>query len=320
MTTGLYKKGMVLAIIGLFIVAGVVPSINAKIGKINNGKEIKGNQFNITNIDTTSINGKTEYWGVCVVAFDDPYSKSLKPFIYSSILAAENWEQTHIKLLYRENATKTAILDALDWLIENAGENDIVLFSDNSHGARMNGKYGIVPVDSEETGIITTDELDEKFDAMKAKELCLIFDCCLSGNFVDKRSVEINRMDKIKNFNKIFATGVDGDNRVVLMSTMKYGLGFHMSLIDNETGEEIHASFYKFMGDAFTYNVDYNNDGFCSAEEAYSYAKEKWKPYAMMMFLMLRQQIQLFLATGFFCIPFPTIYDGVEGELSIVHI
>jgi hypothetical protein len=314
------SKALVFAVIVLFIGASIVPSINAEIEKINNGKEIKGNRFNISNIETTSVNGETEYWGVCVVAFDDPYSESLKPCIYNSLLAAGNWEQTHIKLLYRENATKAAILDALDWLIENADENDIVLFSDNSHGTRRNGKYGIVPVDSEETGIITTDELDEKFDAVKAKELCLIFDCCLAGNLVDKRSMGINRIDKVRNFNKIFTTGVEGGNRVVLMSTMKYGLGFHMTIADNETGELTQASFYKFMGDAFTYNIDYNNDGFCSAEEAFSYAKEKWRPYAMMVFLMLSQQIQLFLGTGFFCIPFPTIYDGVNGELPIVHI
>ena len=99
------------------------------------------------------------------------------------------------------------------------------------------------------------------------------------------------------------------------MATMRYGLGISMSI--NVSGWETHISFHKFVGEAFSKKIDYNSDGFCSAEEAFRYAKKKWRPFAIMAFLMIRMQIQSLLTTGFFIIPFPTIYDNIQGELPI---
>jgi len=275
----------------------------------------------INPVEGTSIyNDETEYWGVSIIGFDDPYSVNNTPFIYNALLESDNWDEQHLRLLYRENATRAAIIDALDWLIENSEENDIILFHDNSHGTKVNGKYGIVPVDSEENGIITTDELDEKFDNIECKSMCLIFDCCLAGSFV-KRGISHYEELMMRGFfsTKAFTEGIEGDNRVILMATMRNGLGFGGAIID-ESGNEIQITVSRFIGDAFSLEIDENNDGYTSAEEAYNYAKEKWRPHAMMVFFMIKMQMQLFLGTGFFCIPFPTIYDGVTGELPIIEI
>ena len=108
---------------------------------------------------------------------------------------------------------------------------------------------------------------------------------------------------------------MEGDNRIVLMGTMRYGLGTNMNI--NVSGDNTHLSFHKFVGKAFNEKIDYNSDSFCSAEEAFRYAKKKWLPYAIMTFLIIKLQIQSLLTTGFFIIPFPTIYDNIQGELPI---
>ena len=150
--------------------------------------------------------------------------------------------------------------------------------------------------------------------------MCLIFDCCLAGSFV-KRSISHYEGLMVRGFfsAKSFIEGIEGNNRVILMATMRNGLGFGGTITD-QFGNITQISVSRFIVDAFSLGIDENNDGYTSAEEAYKYAKEEWRPYAMMVFFMIKNQIQLFLGTGFFCIPFPTIYDGVTGELPIIEI
>lgn len=267
------------------------------------------------------INNKddVEYWAVVVVAFNET-----KTHVYDALVGANNWNPSNIKLLNRENATKEAILEALDWLKEKADTNDIVIFADNSHGTIIGnlftGAYGIVPWDSRESGIITTKELDEKFDAIDVEGMCLIFDCCLSGNFVDEKTCVTGKTYDFTQFNKGFISGVEGDNRVVLMSTRKYGAGFHMNIRNNKTGKNMSISFSKFIADALVNKIDSNNDNICSAEETFYYAQIKFRPYALFMFLLMPFQLQLLLTTGFILIPFPTLYDNYPGELPLVNV
>ncbi len=307
-----FKKGLIFCITFGLLFSVILQSAVSK--------HLIKNQQN-TGISHISLNDmETEYWGVCIVAFNGSYDDVKEPFIYNSLLESDNWDESHLKLLFRENATKAAILDALDWLIENADENDIVLFSDHSHGTfrRSDKKYAIVPIDSDVSGLITVEELDEKFDAIKCKNLCLIFDCCLAGSFVSKETFGIKKLGKIRNFNKEFTEGIEGENRVILMGTMRYGLGISITI--NVSGKQSHFSFHKFVGEAFGKKIDHNNDGFCSAEEAFHYAKKKWRPFAFIIFLSIRMQIYSLLTQGFFIIPFPTLYDNVQAELAIIYL
>lgn len=312
MQDSMFKKSLIIGITVLLILSSFLPSIP--------GKFLTGKKNNDTSINIDHGDKETEYWGVSIIGFIDPFTQDyITPVIYDALLESENWDESHLILLFRENATRDAILDSLDWLIENADENDIVFFHDNSHGTRdNNGEYGIVPVDAMENGIITVDELDEKFDAIKAKELCLIFDCCLSGSFVKRTTIQNNLFQIKKPFIRALLERVGGDNRVILMSTMKNGLGF--GGIMNVSGNISEISFSKFIGDAFRLRIDYNNDGFTSAEESFYYAKKKIWPHAIMIFFAILLQIFLYFTTGFIAIPFPTIYDRVEGELPIVYI
>lgn len=183
----------------------------------------------------------TEYWAVIIVAFNE--TPAIYPHLYDALLSTNTWDASHIKLLYRENATRQAILQSLDWLRENADSDDIILFADNSHGTveggYLRGDYGIVPWDGNETGIITVQELDAKFDDITAKGICLVFDCCLAGNFVDKKTMDGGQIESSKLFRNRFKSGIEGENRVVLMATVKYGLGFHAKVMHENTTIDI---------------------------------------------------------------------------------
>ena len=121
-----------------------------------------------------------------------------------------SWKKDHIKLLWKENATTERIFNSLDWLSTNADENDVVVFSVDAHGTYSKGAFGIWPSDGYEQGIITVDELDHKFDVINAKGLCLIFDCCLAGNFVDSHGNSYPVVhDKKTIFRRLVIEGVE---------------------------------------------------------------------------------------------------------------
>jgi len=259
-------------------------------------------QINQNNDDNAySVNPVTEYWAVIVCTNTTNITS-----IYNSIIDQPNWNESHIKLLKREQATKENILEALEWLAINADSEDIVLFSFTGHGTYtgllINRKYGIAPWDRNP---ILTDELDEKLDQIQCKHQCLIFDCCLSGNFVGENFL-------------FFGSNLDEENRVILMSTRKNGAGFTASLLEDD--EEIKViNFARFVSEAFQKGKDKNSDGWVSAEEAFSYGRRKFRPYAIIFFLFIPIQLQtLIQSRGYILIPFPKMYDGVEGDLPLV--
>ena len=257
---------------------------------------------------------ETEYWGVVVVALD----QSMEPYIYNSLLQKENWKNDHIKLLWKNNATTEKIFDSLDWLIENSDENDFVLFSVDAHGTYSNGDFGIWPFDGGENGIITVGELDNKFDEINAKGLCLIFDCCLAGNFVDNNNFFLSISNK-NIFRKTVLEGIEDNNRVIIMGTMPNGLGCHWVDYDINGNIIDEVSPTTVIADVILNGNDKNNDGFTSAEEIYVYLKENYRKYALKGFLLIIVQITMYLSYGFFVIPFPTIYDSYLGELPIFY-
>jgi hypothetical protein len=260
-----------------------------------------------------SIN-ETEYWGVVVVAGE----QSIEPYIYNAMIQKQNWKNDHIKLLWKENATTEGIFNSLDWLISNSDENDYVLFSVDAHGTYSNGDFGIWPYDGYDQGLMTVEELDNKFDEINAKGLCLIFDSCLSGSFVDNNN---NFSPTLKDKNNIFrrsvVEGVEGLNRVVIMGTMPNGIGLHWLDYSNDGKIIGEISPTTVISEAIICENDLNNDGFTSAEEIFNYLRINYRKYAIIGFLLIPLQIRMYLNTGFFVLPFPTIYDNYEGEIPI---
>jgi hypothetical protein len=249
-----------------------------------------------------SIN-ETEYWGVVIVAGE----QSMEPYIYNSLIQKQNWKDDHLRLLWKENATTEEIFNSLDWLITNSDENDFVLFSVDAHGTYSNGNFGIWPYDGNEYGLITVEEMDNKFDEISAKGLCLIFDSCLSGSFVDKvNNYPIHEKNILQ---RSFAEGVEGQNRVVIMGTMPNGIGLHWIDYDKDGKIVDEISPTSIISEGIVDGCDLNNDGYTSAEEIFNYLRINYRKYAIIGFLLIRLQISMFFNMGFFVLPFPTIYD-----------
>ena len=253
------------------------------------------------------INDDVDFWAVTITT--DSVNTN-ECYIYDALRLSCNWNSSHIKLLSDENTTKSMILSSIAWLRDHADENDIVVFSFHGHGScngtYWGGTYGIVAYDG---GMITREELDARFDEIHSGGLCLIFNCCLSGNLVNPRGTHWGNHEC--DFFEKFSCGLEGDSRVVLMSTLRYGLGFSDSI------NQIYFS--RFVAEAFTTQVDYNNDGFTSAEEAFNYSHDKFYPYAYEMLLSPLFQIFSLINTGFLILAFPTLYDTYPGDLPIIY-
>lgn len=108
------------------------------------------------------------------------------------------WNADNMLLLLDDEATKQNILNALDWLKENADEGDIVLFSYSGHGNRVPDKFPfdeldlkdecLYPYESDLASVIIDDVLGSKFDEISnkgVKGMFLIFNSCLSGGLVN---------------------------------------------------------------------------------------------------------------------------------------
>ena len=138
MKSVLCKIGPVIALIFMLIGTNFLPDIGGVIGEEIELNSVKLADLNVENIDTNNVDYETEYWAVVV-------STRNSTEIYDSLVNTSNWDETHIRLLHLENATKDQILLSLEWLQEKSDSNDIVLFSDSSHGTHLRGEYGIIP-------------------------------------------------------------------------------------------------------------------------------------------------------------------------------
>jgi len=110
------------------------------------------------------------------------------------------FEEQSIATLTNEQATKQAILDGLENLVERAAPNDLVLFFFAGHGSWAEDVDGdeiqdgfdetLVPFDAAERKGAKRDILDDQIRAfiakanLKTSNVVLIFDCCCSGTAV----------------------------------------------------------------------------------------------------------------------------------------
>jgi uncharacterized repeat protein (TIGR02543 family) len=97
------------------------------------------------------------------------------------------WGSDHCRLLTNAQATKSGILDAIDWVAGQADSNDTVLFSVRSYGeSSPSGNYYFYTYNSltlTYTNDISSQELSDAFDAVNAKGTTFILSFPQSGGF-----------------------------------------------------------------------------------------------------------------------------------------
>lgn len=91
------------------------------------------------------------------------------------------WGESYTRLLVDSQATKSAILNAINWMAGNADADDTVTFTFSGHG----GDFGaFCPYDfySVNSGISNV-ELSLALDAVQAEKIVVILDICFAGTF-----------------------------------------------------------------------------------------------------------------------------------------
>jgi len=272
--------------------------------------------FSFTHI-AHATDDNTEFWGIVIVSL----SESLHPYVYNGLMKTNNWEPSHIRLLWKNNATKENIITAIQWLQSKADDTDYVLLSVDAHGVYNGEEYGIWPSDGSDNGMITINELDQEIRRINAKGICLFFDCCFSGTFATPSNSKDLKSLNYVTYKHSLSTDLSADGRVILMSTQPQALGIHWmdyNLITGEPYFEVSPS--STISEVFEKSYDPNSDGILSAEEAYTYLQTHFRKYALKGFINIPIQLYCYLAFGRFTIPFPCISDNFDGELPIVFL
>jgi hypothetical protein len=189
-------------------------------------------------------------WGVFIGVSD---YQNLSPFIGADNDAQElsqalspTWGTEHVKVLLNSAATKSSILNAIDWLATKAQPNDTVLFCFSGRGAEDG--Y-CVPYDSLADSFahdISTIELEDAFQSVKAKNSVIILQTYEAG---------------------LFQTDLNANGRVILMSSRSNEPGYPSTILN-------HGVFMNFVIEAFSNfdDTDNNHDYELSAEEIFYYA------------------------------------------------
>jgi uncharacterized repeat protein (TIGR02543 family) len=194
-----------------------------------------------------------EYWAVLVGVSDYKYAIGDLSYCDDDVrdlsdILSPVWGSSHVRTLIDSQATKANILDAIDWLADNAGPEDTVLFSFSGHGSDYLDGY-LSPYDAltySWANDISSSTLAAAFQPVQADKITIILDICHAGEFQSNM-------------------GITG--RVILMACRSY---------------ETSGEFWELQNGAYTYYIlqavdefedaDANNDYELSAEEIAEYA------------------------------------------------
>ena len=201
------------------------------------------------------IIGIADYKGT---ANDLDYSDDDAQDFNNVLLNKYDWANNQITLLIDGEATKTAILEAIDDVTKKAEETDEVIFFYSGHGGRSKQDIDydeekrdecIVTWEGSFDSLIWDGELKEAFEDCLSKRIMFYFDCCYSGGMTD----------------------LAGEGRLICMACRENQISVETSPWENwENGQ---FTYYFVEEGMSTDKADVNNDGMVTFEEAFDYAK-----------------------------------------------
>ncbi|MEN3051740.1 MAG: caspase family protein [Candidatus Methanosuratincola petrocarbonis] len=173
---------------------------------------------------------------------------------FNNALLGMGWKNSDIVLLIDGNATREAILSAINELEGIEDSNDEVVFFYSGHGSTGVANDGdderkdecIIPYECQQDYFIWDGELRAAFSQFDSQRMLFVFDSCYSGGMTD-----------------LAAPG-----RLVLMACGEKQLSLESSAWEN-------GQFSYYFADQGLLNskADLNGDGKIAFEEAFDYAK-----------------------------------------------
>ena len=254
----------------------------------------------------------TEYWALLIAVGvyaghpdeDRPSMLTQVENLHNILLVSEHWKEDHIKVIKAENATMWNIYKGLRWLNKMDDKDDFSLVYITTHGGQL--PRDIWPWDEADGrdevlasyrgfqfswANIRDDILNLMLSLLSAKGVCVIIDSCHSGGFNDPpyftnfmRNKRGNNQNSAYEWMQELGEELQGKGRVVLMSCREDELSYG-------------SIFTKLLVKSLRGYADTNEDGICSAEEAYQYVKDNMPGSTM----------------------HPTIFDNYPGELPITE-
>ncbi len=145
-----------------------------------------------------------------------PYSVREIQNFKSTLLKCGNWVEPNIKVLLDGNATKRNIESAIEWLAEEADDNDVSLFYFAGHGGRDHEGEFIMSYDKE----LHDTEFAEYLNDIHGVVIVVI-DACNSGGFIEE----------LQSSNRVILTACRADERTYQVEELKSGIfGYYLNL------------------------------------------------------------------------------------------
>ena len=252
-------------------------------------KEILKNLDNSYMIDTDD---ETEYWALLIAvgiyyncpSMDRPTMLVEITRFEQMLSQATNWDESHIKIIKKEDATVKNIYNGFKWLDEMEDENDICLIYLTTHGfpiwidippfdeddgqdEALASYTGFLPFESpfrwehmsNPFGIIIDDQFNRWFNNLESKGVGVIVDSCHSGGFKDYN--QFIKDNKHGEFSYEFSKEIAGQNRIVITSVREEDVSYG-SLFSHHVIDGLHGY------------ADINYDTEVTLEEAFRYAEQ----------------------------------------------
>ncbi|MBN2322956.1 MAG: caspase family protein [Spirochaetes bacterium] len=209
-----------------------------------------------------------------------------------AMLLQHGWDDGEITLLLDSEATKSAILSAVESMAQAAFPGDYLFIFYSGHGSYVTDTSGdesdgtdeaIVPVDFD-TGDLSTllldDELGSALSGCRTEKGVFIFDSCNSGGFIASFFAEgTGARVRYHDIGGARGTGSNGDLDIVNIPVMTASGEYEYSTEDSLLE---HGVFTYFLLEGLTWlSADKNSDGHISIRELFDYAEIHTKYYTM---------------------------------------
>ncbi len=248
------------------------------------------------------------------------YSEPDANYLKEVLIKFARYKKDNVRLLLGEDATYLNIKDNIYWLGDVAKSDDEVFFYFSGHGTRVEDRDGIEEDGFDEafcpyetdidraSSIILDDEIGHWFNAINAKQVVVVLDCCHSGGAagrsledVGSRGIDMKKEANARSLidipNDPYARDLTLDNKFILTASDAHEKSY-------ENADLGHGVFTYYIGEAIRGNADFDDNKEVTTKELYDYTQEKTLAFAKSI-----KQIQNPMCFG-------ELYDAIVSQIN----